>query len=371
MALCSTNIPDKGKSAENILNLTLEIIHLLTGEDYRVVKKTPGECMTLNSLPHVSEVWSRIQLPIIDPPPHSQIVERNNEQKVLELANKIIHQLTGEVPIRCQDVTVYFSMEEWEYIEEHKDQYKDVIMENHRPLILSDDRGKLSEEHPLFPELKNIPHHTSENSITPITPLVLFSRDLLCDPTNHKEPSSDQSQIVKQDSSCREGKIFPCSECGRHYKSISNLSMHMRIHRNERPYSCLECGKCFTSKSILVGHHKVHTGEKPFLCTECGKCFTKKSAVVEHQRSHTGEKPYSCLECGKRFSRKSNLVEHQRIHTGEKPYSCSECRKCFIAKYHLETHQITHTGLKPFTCSECGRCFTRKWLLKRHLRTHK
>ncbi|XP_073519545.1 uncharacterized protein [Phyllobates terribilis] len=97
----------------------------LHNQDYTVVKKTSSErCQD-----PVSEGWGRPLSPITGPPPHPLIHEDIKDQKILELTYKMIELLTGEVPIRCQDVAVYFSMEEWEYLEGHKDLYKNVMME--------------------------------------------------------------------------------------------------------------------------------------------------------------------------------------------------------------------------------------------------
>ncbi|KAM4035092.1 uncharacterized protein ACNLHF_021776 [Anomaloglossus baeobatrachus] len=130
---------DRDKMAERILHLTLEILFRLTGEDYTVVKKTSSErCQD-----PVSEGWGRPLSPITGPPLHPPIHEDINDQKILELTYKMIELLTGEVPIRCQDIAVYFSMEEWEYLEGHKDLYKDVMMEVPQPLtspVLSSER---------------------------------------------------------------------------------------------------------------------------------------------------------------------------------------------------------------------------------------
>ncbi|XP_068113835.1 oocyte zinc finger protein XlCOF7.1-like [Hyperolius riggenbachi] len=104
---------------ETILNLTLEIIYLLTGESVLPVKS--GNHVTIQV-----------------PPPHSLISERHNKQTILEVTRKMMELLTGEVPIRCQDAIVYFSMEEWQYIEGHKDLYKGAMMEN-QPLLTSVD----------------------------------------------------------------------------------------------------------------------------------------------------------------------------------------------------------------------------------------
>ncbi|XP_077111296.1 uncharacterized protein LOC143767146 isoform X1 [Ranitomeya variabilis] len=396
--------------AERILNLTLEIIYLLTGEDYIVVKTISDE----------DEGWSSSQVPIMKLPPHALMNERINEQKILELTNKIIQLLTGEVPIRCQDITVYFSLEEWEYLEGHKDLYKDIMMEDHQPAtsmytfsmkntpfrfsyplvadngteenhnglqdhkaeeldhihyevmrkekeIYMDDSQRCKEEEmptnistsglegtlPLPPDFQDYQvEYSGENSITSVLNSVFYRRAFHTDSTNHKRFSSDESQNVHQVTGHGEGSMFTCSECGKNFKSKCSLYRHKRIHKNERPYLCFECGKCFIQKSHLVQHQKNHRGEKPFSCNECGKCFTQKSSLSDHRRIHTGEKPFSCVDCGKLFTYKSSLVDHRRTHTGEKPYTCTQCGKCFTRRTNLVEHQKNHTEGKTFSFSE-------------------
>ncbi|XP_075117207.1 uncharacterized protein LOC142185896 [Leptodactylus fuscus] len=102
----------------------------LNQQDYTVVKKTSsGHCQA-----PVYDGYGGTLGPIPEPPPHLLIQEEINGQKILELTHKMLELLTGEVPIRCQDVAVYFSMEEWQYLEGHKDLYKEVMMEDHQPL---------------------------------------------------------------------------------------------------------------------------------------------------------------------------------------------------------------------------------------------
>ncbi|XP_073404064.1 uncharacterized protein [Dendrobates tinctorius] len=395
---------DRDKMAERILYLTLEILFRLTGEDYTVVKKTSNaRCQD-----PVSEGWERPLSPITGPPPHPLRHEDINDQKILELTYKMIELLTGEVPIRCQDVAVYLSMEEWEYLEGHKDLYKENMMEVPQPLtspVLAskrttperclrpllpqnckqedpnvpqdhqgedlphinttetyvrgdewckeeipthdypDDCTRKSEGHVIFSDFAAEDHGITPDTI-PVTPQALYRENLPCDPF-HQVFSSSSKTIVQS-------------------KSHRSTGQDQIAHTEEKQLSISEYGTYLTENSHLFTNQGSHKGEKQFSCSECGKCFIRKTNLVTHQRIHTGEKPYSCSECGKCFNQKTHLVTHQRTHTEEKPFSCSECGKCFTQKSYLVKHQRTHVGEKPYSCSECGKCF--KW--KASLVTH-
>ncbi|KAM4032494.1 uncharacterized protein ACNLHF_019714 [Anomaloglossus baeobatrachus] len=413
---------DRDKMAEKILHLTLEILFRLTGEDYIVVKKTSSErCQD-----PVSEGWGRPLSPITGPPPPPLIYEDINGQKILELTYKMIELLTGEVPIRCQDVTVYFSMEEWEYLEGHKDLYKDVMMEVPQPLtspVLS--RKRTTPERcprPLLPqdckqEDPDVPQDHQGEDLTHINTTETYVRsgewckeeiptygypdectrrsegqlissifksddlEVTQDTTevnaitpdipssvHSNDLSSDPTRQVLSSESLQTTKNNKSHKRG--FKKQIALTAKKPNHTREMSHSCSECGKFFAHKSSLVLHKRGHTGDKPFLCTECGKCFAYKSSLVLHKRGHTGEKPFLCTECGKCFVRKHILIRHQRTHTGEKPFSCSECGKCFVDKSYFVIHKRTHIGEKPYSCSLCGKWFTHRSIFVKHQRTH-
>ncbi|CAH2321056.1 oocyte zinc finger -like [Pelobates cultripes] len=414
--LTYTLMMDKHLVNERVLHFALDIICLLTGEDYIVVKKS-------------SDHTSLIPVPL----PHSLIHERNNEQKILELTSQIIHLLTGEVPIRCEDSTVYFSMEEWEYLEGHKDLYKDTIMENHQAFssmgLFKISQNIISKEE----EFENYPGDNLSNSKLNNCFQNATKAVDSCEEENVANTSIETDNLyhIKEESASREDRnetdintltahtqteyppthikeepdlCEPRNLTGIHTPTEHTTVEYPSIHIKDESVLCEEGNLIDTaihtvkektqmvcpstrSKEALASHedgnlssiymsmkHKhrkcVFTDNEEPSSNHCEKCFAFKSLLVGHQKCNTNEILYSNTDHGKMYNPQPDLAGQQVSHTEEKRFSCSDCEKGFITKSKLILHKRTHSGEKPHLCLECGKGFITKSYLAIHKRTH-
>ncbi|KAM8952610.1 uncharacterized protein RCH25_043343 [Pelodytes ibericus] len=389
-------IYEKDLTTDSILNHAMEIICLLSGEDYILVKRQGDEGLHSNR----SSLSSRKT--------HGTSMGHSNSRyryaddkdqktmtkKILSLANRIIQLLTKEVPIKHDDFAVYFSMEEWEYIEFHKEDYLDVVPEEEERDLSSPELplDLTVEEDPIVQYIKEEPDD-DEDYICEEYTSYLHSPDQSEDYNSNselllKEETEDNYMIIHVDDDMSENsrenslsrerrqkprsgeKLHPCEVCGKRFSNNSHLARHLKVHTGEKPYPCNVCGKMFARKSHVADHQRIHTGERPYTCMECGRKFTNNSHLVLHRVVHTGEKPFTCPKCGKGFTRNSSLIKHSGIHAEEKPHVCKECGKSYCQYANLVVHQRLHSGEKPYTCKHCGRGFICKASMVRHQRTH-
>ncbi|XP_002942448.3 gastrula zinc finger protein XlCGF57.1 [Xenopus tropicalis] len=406
MVMSSKN---KNGATKEILDLTIEILSLLTGEDYILIKKelSNGEDYSDHNTSDSTEETNSLQ----------HLWE--NGQKVLELANKIVCLLTGEVPVRCEDVAIYLSQEEWEYLAGHRELYTE-----HKAMSL------LGECKNMSPTgrgcLSLYPHRCTEEERRAGRDFKVEQADLVhtevipTDAIKTEAPSEDypdtaptcenETQIPtdrlqgaaigndfhssleahlpdspsrhrkmecsSDDTDTPEAKGYTCTDCGKHFTIESDYICHQRTHSPEM-FRCSDCHNCFGSLAELVIHQTLYKEQCGKTVLSRGKSPTQQSERqgkggkgVTQLVTNNGVKPFTCSECGKSFTKRSNLTMHQKIHSGERPFSCSECGKCFTQSSKLLIHQGTHTEEKPFACSECGKSFSQMGYLLTHKRIH-
>nr|XP_033790480.1 zinc finger protein 350-like isoform X2 [Geotrypetes seraphini] len=317
--------------------------------------------------------------------------------------------MAQEMRVMFEEITVSFSQEEWEYLDEgQKELYQEVMKENHETLIFletnlqfvnPDMLSKIRRDSRMSRKRKatrsyaddeakqeNRKEQPLKRKLCPKQVIVSqwtvggeSGRRRQESPTEQRRPAGDSPDgATERERSDRQLRNTPVHQ--RLLKSKTTFQNNDSERKTskcpqgektgKKSFVCKSCGKNFDKKPCFISHQETHREEKTFLCSECGKAFTLRRYLLKHERVHKGERPFACAQCGKTFPRKDTLIVHQKFHTGERPFHCSECGQCYILKKHLQAHLKIHTGERPFACSECGRCFPVRRELRRHLRTH-
>ncbi|KAM4663463.1 uncharacterized protein O3C94_011710 [Discoglossus pictus] len=332
------------KMSQRILTHTLEIICLLTGEEYTIVRKNSPhihllteECGLDDEIDEKDIVQVTINselcaglIGLHDENPDFVSVKEEGEDERED--NDILH-MEANLDLSADHRNVKHQ------VAPKLEQKEETNIRGHQRVHQKDIPINISEDGTMSRNIAEM-HHTSLGS--PGCGIEDFSLSLGYWGGSHFSSKTTQNDTDK------------------------SIGMHKRIRTGYRSYQFSDCGKGFNGNK---GYAK-HTGGNTFACTDCGKEFTKKTNLIKHKRTHTGEKPYACSECGKCFSQDSHLNSHKKTHTGEKPFVCSDCGKCFTRSTTLSDHQRIHTGERPFSCYECGKCFKRSSHLVRHQQLH-
>ncbi|XP_018096251.2 oocyte zinc finger protein XlCOF7.2-like [Xenopus laevis] len=223
--------------------------------------------------------------------------------------SNIIQLLTGEVALRTDHVSIYFSLDEWDYIKGNKDLYEEGMKEEPQQLQSlgceydekSNAKANVAEEAAFLTDWN--PPHTDTLPAELIGPQCGIKKGpTLCEGENQPDCSINPltEQIQETDTPT----------------PIMGCSLNNRSDINHNVF-----GKNVYINTPHASHLFKHPSEVIYNCTSCIKRFGNSYDFVRHLRTHTGVKPFSCSDCGKSFTRRSNLNVHCRTHSGNIPQS--------------------------------------------------
>lgn len=161
-----------------------------------------------------------------------------------------------------------------------------------------------------------------------------------------------------------------CKYCGKHFKNIHHLKLHLPMHTGK--FSCRYCGFNFARKESMLKHEckikKVvnlveKDGSEVFQCILCDKEMENVKEAKDHYMFH--KKEVRCLDCNQMFGRQQLLRDHICPKAPQKLIKCDICKHPFPSEKSLLRHLAMHTDI--FKCPNCLKTFARKDSQLKHI----
>ncbi|XP_063807196.1 oocyte zinc finger protein XlCOF7.1-like isoform X2 [Pseudophryne corroboree] len=403
---------------DKLLSLTMEIICLLTREDFIVVRKS-GDQVTDISGPPVSDRSSGTQSPNTEAPPHAPTGERSRD-RITQPPTEVYHRETRKVPGKCKDVEVSFCVAEWDYSGGHNDVVMDppqlrdsvgecssrsppgrcetplysgdYIKEENRIIIedYQDEPGH-GVYHPQCKEEEPVPDPTSSGGCSSRTPADPCETPLYSPGCIEEENRTvtqeyqDEPGHVIYHRQCKEEAVpaeispggcnptHPADPCDTPLYTPGCMGEENRMISQD--YQAVPGdGMCYQQCKEEDVPAEIRSGTEAGVELDAGdhrglQEFLPESSAGPHASSHYPEMTYQCSDCQQCFPNHSALLTHQQTHSTSNLYRCSVCGVRFSSILALTAHQRCHTEDRLFVCYS-GKSFHQRSRLLSHKRTH-
>ncbi|XP_069835344.1 oocyte zinc finger protein XlCOF29-like [Dendropsophus ebraccatus] len=401
----------RSRMTQRILNITLEIIYLLTGEDYTVVKsRKRAKMRELGELDSSQAPAKMTPLP----PCHSS--EENSDRRILELAYKIIQLLNGE---------------EGDYLEGHHDFYADMLdneqsfrshdLSEHGLVIYTSDNkeesmlyeeGTFMDTSIYTPDVRHSYISTQGEESISQEEGELTDSDITCTLIKEEPPSYHEENLTNKDvwtvtdnmqqvssSHVKDEDVLHCKS-----KTLGNDSSAPISHRQQE-LSTIDDEQPSDQPTIKNESIPCKDGQLNTLYTvknsEKNYMKQKKAYAKEKVHDSPGEIQYRIVRIKDDSSSEEDNTSTEEYHNDDtdiqeenvvsvnlsqrggtinnvicspeeavRTYQCVGCQKHFTTRTDLQTHQTIHKTFQKSICPECGKTFLCTSALITHRQSH-
>ncbi len=120
-------------------------------------------------------------------------------------------------------------------------------------------------------------------------------------------------------------RLYVCDDCSHSFNNLKELSSHhSRVHCPKK-VSCTQCDYSTTMKAKMHQHIRQHTGVP---CSKCGHHFPTLSDMLHHEYLHDQRDTFEYSSYDTVYHTRDALRVHITGKHGN-GYKCSLCEQCF------------------------------------------